>query len=205
MGCNAHNHPPGCDCGWGGNGNPDNLIHGRIGEKSHWALYKSHWALYTSYTQPNAQCPVCGESVYFYQSPYGGRVFFDELGIPWPKHPCTDNSTREFTTYKIEQLTWKKEGWRPFWIIDYYRTEYEEKIIRGILLDEEKNKQLELEIKNESNHKWFIDWVTSPTFIRKKSSNKYSIESYDIITTITKQNGDIEEISISAIINFSHQ
>jgi hypothetical protein len=28
--------------------------------------------------------------VYFYQSPYGGRVFFDELGPPWPKHPCTD-------------------------------------------------------------------------------------------------------------------
>ena len=26
-----------------------------------------------------------------YQSPNGGRVFFDDLGWPWPKHPCTDN------------------------------------------------------------------------------------------------------------------
>ena len=46
---------------------------------------------YPSYVNPNARCPVCGADVYFYQSPYGGRVFFDELGPPWPKHPCTDN------------------------------------------------------------------------------------------------------------------
>lgn len=45
-----------------------------------------------SYINPNAYCPVCGEKVYFYQSRYGGRVFFDDLGWPWPKHPCTDNS-----------------------------------------------------------------------------------------------------------------
>ncbi|MBY6083614.1 hypothetical protein [Ruegeria arenilitoris] len=44
-----------------------------------------------SYIVPNATCPVCGETVFFYQSPNGGRVFFDDLGWPWPKHPCTDN------------------------------------------------------------------------------------------------------------------
>lgn len=44
-----------------------------------------------SYTDPNARCPVCGEPVFFYQSPNGGRVFFDDLGWPWPKHSCTDN------------------------------------------------------------------------------------------------------------------
>lgn len=43
------------------------------------------------YTNPNAYCPVCGEKVFFYQSYNGGRVFFDNLGWPWPKHPCTDN------------------------------------------------------------------------------------------------------------------
>ena len=37
-----------------------------------------------SYTTPNAKCPVCGIRVYFYRSPDGGRVFFDELGPPWP-------------------------------------------------------------------------------------------------------------------------
>jgi len=44
-----------------------------------------------SYVVPNASCPVCGKIVFFYQSPHGGRVFFDDLGWPWPKHPCTDN------------------------------------------------------------------------------------------------------------------
>lgn len=44
-----------------------------------------------SYVNPNAHCPVCGKIVFYYQSPNGGRVFFDALGWPWPKHPCTDN------------------------------------------------------------------------------------------------------------------
>ncbi|USD66857.1 hypothetical protein [Vibrio sp. SCSIO 43136] len=46
---------------------------------------------FPSYVNPSAYCPVCGASVFFYQSPYGGRVFFDSLGKPWEKHPCTDN------------------------------------------------------------------------------------------------------------------
>lgn len=46
---------------------------------------------FQSYVNPNARCPVCGEHVYFYQSPFGGRVFFDNLGWPWPKHACTDS------------------------------------------------------------------------------------------------------------------
>ena len=49
------------------------------------------WIEYPSYVNPNARCPVCGADVYFYQSPYGGRVFFDELGPPWFKHPCTSS------------------------------------------------------------------------------------------------------------------
>jgi hypothetical protein len=48
----------------------------------------------SSYVTPNATCPVCGETVFFYQAPSGGRVFFDDLGWPWPKHPCTDNQQK---------------------------------------------------------------------------------------------------------------
>ncbi len=44
----------------------------------------------STYVIPNAVCPVCGVLVYFYQNQHGSRVFFDELGKPWPKHPCTD-------------------------------------------------------------------------------------------------------------------
>ncbi|MBV1777681.1 hypothetical protein KRR55_00995 [Paeniglutamicibacter sp. ABSL32-1] len=39
---------------------------------------------------PNAFCPVCGAKVYFYANEFGSRVYFDEIGPPWPKHPCTD-------------------------------------------------------------------------------------------------------------------
>lgn len=40
----------------------------------------------TGYVNPNAKCPVCGVRVYFYRSPHDGRVFFDALEPPWPKH-----------------------------------------------------------------------------------------------------------------------
>ena len=53
-----------------------------------------------SYVNPNALCPVCGEKVFFYQSPNGGRVFFDDLGWPWPKHKCTDNPKSQSATVK---------------------------------------------------------------------------------------------------------
>lgn len=29
--------------------------------------------------------------MFFYQNEHGSRVYFDELGPPWPKHPCTDH------------------------------------------------------------------------------------------------------------------
>jgi predicted RNA-binding Zn-ribbon protein involved in translation (DUF1610 family) len=51
-----------------------------------------------SYLNPNAKCPVCGKSVFFFQSEYGGRVFFDDVGWPWPKHPCTDHAVAQHNT-----------------------------------------------------------------------------------------------------------
>jgi hypothetical protein len=42
------------------------------------------------YVNPNAKCPVCSAPVFFYANEHGSRVFFDDLGPPWPKHPCTD-------------------------------------------------------------------------------------------------------------------
>jgi hypothetical protein len=47
----------------------------------------------SAFVYPNANCPVCGDPVFFYQNQFGSKVYFDELGKPWPKHPCTDNST----------------------------------------------------------------------------------------------------------------
>jgi len=36
------------------------------------------------------RCPYCGAEVYFYTNEYGSKVFFDELGPPWPVHSCPE-------------------------------------------------------------------------------------------------------------------
>jgi hypothetical protein len=78
---------------------------------------------YNSFVNPNAWCPVCGDEVFFYQSPYGGRIYFDELGPPWPKHLCTDNSSSKpsgrsswaLHGYQsiVKRYQWQVEGWMP--------------------------------------------------------------------------------------------
>ena len=77
-----------------------------------------------SLTVPNAKCPVCGMSVFFYQNSFSSQVFFDDLGPPWPKHPCTDNSHSRRDTRSIHapqkqpanRADWLS-SWRPFWIM----------------------------------------------------------------------------------------
>lgn len=93
--CNAWNHPPACACGWGGEGHlgrspgRSERSASAVTRVNPQALALSGRPFGTS-DGPNAFCPVCGAAVYFYQSPAGGRVFFDDLGHPWPKHACTD-------------------------------------------------------------------------------------------------------------------
>lgn len=47
------------------------------------------------WARPNAVCPVCGAWVFFYANETGSRVYFDEIGPPWPKHPCTDMASMQ--------------------------------------------------------------------------------------------------------------
>jgi hypothetical protein len=83
-------HPSGSCSGRGG-GYGGRRGYSSFRSTSNGEVFEFPFITYPSYVNPNARCPVCGANVYFYQSPYGGRVFFDELGPPWPKHPCTDN------------------------------------------------------------------------------------------------------------------
>jgi len=118
MTCNGNNHGMHCKCGWGGVFYGTGLTGGR-----------SEWQRHESYTNPNSRCPVCNVPVYFYQSQYGGKVYFDEMGPPWPKHPCTDIT--QATTYnlaksqdkikstssliKIRTPEYQQEGWFPIY------------------------------------------------------------------------------------------
>jgi len=127
--CNAWNHHPNCTCGWGGTGH---LGRRELGDYSpHSSLASYDWIppiqrSYESFVNPNALCPVCNDDVFYYQSPDGGRVFFDSLGPPWPKHPCTDNSSipKKISSPSLtpakpsntKTYQWQKDQWSPFFI-----------------------------------------------------------------------------------------
>ena len=129
--CNAHNHRAGCTCGWGGGESSSSSIStslyvSRMRALQNNAAWSGISTAIESYTRPNANCPVCGAAVYFYRSPYGGSVYFDELGIPWPKHPCMDfgSSTRRpaysgssFSQNAAKVATWEIQGWIPVVIL----------------------------------------------------------------------------------------
>ncbi len=143
MSCNGWNHGPNCNCGWGGQWH-GNIPAGGGAGTSFLPLTNSNnlrelartYGLarrldprsdFRSITIPNASCPVCGKSVFFYQNAHGSRVFFDELGPPWPKHPCTDNGewTRRSNhaifspafTLQMHRADWL-DTWTPFLIVD---------------------------------------------------------------------------------------
>ena len=100
----GYNHRLDCQCGWcvgrQGTYSPrtkpntaqlDNNY--KIIVAARETLRKLNVSNYSScFVNPNAQCPVCGQAVFFYSNIHGSRVFFNELGPPWEKHGCTDNS-----------------------------------------------------------------------------------------------------------------
>lgn len=113
--CNAFNHPPGCTCGWGGDGH--------LGKRSD-IFFPAKVSFFKineleSYINPNAKCPACGAPVFFYKSENGGRVYFDSLGPPWPKHPCTDNTNYyyydplSFNVQNLSVTSWQKNKLLP--------------------------------------------------------------------------------------------
>lgn len=122
--CNAWNHPLGCTCGFGGEGHRGVRSSGTYQTPfSSFHLETSNSISIDPYVNPNARCPVCGQHVFFYESPHGGKVFFDELGPPWPKHPCTDRpgAYHFFESFPILRkkrspktvFHWQRTGWAP--------------------------------------------------------------------------------------------
>lgn len=142
--CNAWNHSASCTCGWGGEGHLGKSSgHKGLNTLFTAIIYKTYSELLVGATFPNASCPVCGFKVFFYKSPQGGRVFFDELGPPWPKHPCTDNG-REVRQIELRNLTkietpiYKStDGWQPFLCEDITYQKFDKEVakITGIFVD----------------------------------------------------------------------
>ena len=133
--CNAWNHSLDCTCGWGGEGHAGRRS---VGNTSYFHLARPIFKTYSEFligcTIPNAKCPVCGDPVFFYRSPSNGRVFFDELGPPWPKHPCTINPHKTIAanipanseSVDISLQWYVGSEWKPF-------------LVEGVLKVDEKN------------------------------------------------------------------
>lgn len=49
------------------------------------------------------KCPRCREPVFFFSCSCGSRVFFDELGDPWPIHDCDTSWTRSFVRFRDDR------------------------------------------------------------------------------------------------------
>lgn len=112
--CNAWNHPATCSCGWGG------LTVGAFAGHQRRDAHQAR-VLISNFTASSA-CPVCRSPVFFFRDLNGGSVYFDELGPPWPKHPCTSTSSREGRSIagltmkvgKSANFQWQRNGWCPY-------------------------------------------------------------------------------------------
>jgi hypothetical protein len=85
--------------------------------------------LVESFTIPNVSCPECGASVFYYENEYGSKVFFDELGPPWPKHPCTNNEPVHKSKRGESRSFKQKDVWKRFYTVSL-RSEIKNDIIR---------------------------------------------------------------------------
>lgn len=54
--------------------------------------YKIEQTIFSSFTIPNATCPICGDHVFYYENIHGSKVWFDDLGPPWPIHGCFEKN-----------------------------------------------------------------------------------------------------------------
>ncbi len=95
----GHNHYLDCGCNWccstGGVRIKRADLQSSMSQRDAERVFQRYSASHgrsACFVIPNAQCPVCHASVFYYQNAFGSRVFFDELGPTWLKHPCTDNS-----------------------------------------------------------------------------------------------------------------
>ncbi|SFG23797.1 hypothetical protein [Neptunomonas qingdaonensis] len=67
-----------------------------------------------TYTRPT-RCKGCGRYVFYYQNDSGSKVFFDDLGPPWPKHECSGSGRTSVPMYA--EFNWVKNKYRPLTVL----------------------------------------------------------------------------------------
>lgn len=120
-----------------------------------------------SSTRPNYQCKCCGTKVYFFQSSTGGKVLFDFLGQPWPKHGCLG------ITYlrKKEQLKISPSDWLNVSGLYATPTEIEnQSIYLGVVTNQAGSEQNRV----KRGFIWQIDSLAHPMSYQVLIINSYS-------------------------------
>jgi hypothetical protein len=178
--CNAYNHPYGCPCGFGGDTSSLNL------------KWISKQVYHPCYINPNAKCPVCGVSVYFFQSQYGGKVFFDDLWPEWTKHPCTDNRGNDvnYEFRRSAKLNLISSVYRPLLVLGIQDIgySYKHKLI-GQIVDENGNR---IDLKKHLIYNFTEIYKYSFFYYNKTSETTFEIVCYDINGKNIKMDGIIE-------------
>jgi hypothetical protein len=168
----GNNHYSSCTCPW--------CYHPSFADINDAKPINFKTATSDTYTIPNARCPECGAPVFFYRSPYGGSVYFDELGVPWPKHPCMDKggqapahrlSAAPEAPKARQTPPWKKDGWLPITFLLFGNPN--SKGIRHVIVNE---------LLTNVAHQWEIQDVledidNGPAFIRRSPSGEWELDT----------------------------
>lgn len=54
------------------------------------------------------RCQFCNQRVFYYENDNGSKVFFDDVGHPWPKHNCPERQAKLRTRKPSSQAGWLK-------------------------------------------------------------------------------------------------
>jgi hypothetical protein len=174
MPCNGNGHPPDCNCGWGG------VFYGADGV----SYSLQHWQRPESHTNPNTKCRHCGQGVYFYRSPDGGSVFFDELGSPWPKHQCMGMRNAQSPQPPAPQSGGVKRKQWPF----LWREKWPLPNKEGTALVDMQDRPLFVRARGHAIPLWTPVWI---------SKHPNGVDRYSISLPLEK-NGEVKDMRFDA-------
>lgn len=149
----------------------DGICNG-YGDNSSIEQYNNRYKVFASYVNPNAKCPECDKHVFFYQSEYGGKVYFDELGPPWTKHACTDSCIKNQIS-----PSWLSSGWKPC-ILRTYSSDKGFLKISIIQTDGQPDRRVGIDIKIQTPISWASDWNGEPMLYKNVKGSGPTVKTF---------------------------
>ena len=134
------------------------------------------------------RCRYCGEDVFYHKNEYDGRVFFQDLGGPWPKHFCkaflnTDRAELYICGTGKRGIYWVKQGYEKWhqlnglsedieslrhngvyiiWYFDEHNTARTVKVGKGNLWERLEDDRRSPEVENYVHRDLHVTWALLP-------------------------------------------